>query len=350
MPEMAGSLPGVVVLGDINCDVFMDIPVYPAPGGDALAYELRMFTGGSVINSAILLRRLGIPVRLISRTGTDAWADLALADLQREGIGLQQVSRDSQAGTGLIFISVTPDGERTMFSYRGANARLEPDHLQPRAFEGMALLHLTGYSLVKSPQKEAAIRAVEIMKAGGGLVSLDLGVEPARLGEALNDLLPQLDLLVLGPTEAGLLTGAASQETAWRGLLERGVKLVGLKLGKDGCLLAGEAGQVRLDGLQVDVVDTTGAGDAFSAGLIYSRLHGLGLGPSAMLANAFGALAATVWGGGIALPPFSGLLAFLRRQRRGQQPWDSWLEEALESLVEDPEETVHRKTPGDPPR
>jgi ribokinase len=323
---MAGK-PAAAFLGDINVDVFLNVHTYPVPGGDAFASSVRLHTGGSVTNSAVLLSRLGIPTRLFSRTGADAWAASALADLTREGIDLQYVTTDPQHGTGLIFIPVTPDGERTMFSYRGANVQMEAEHLTEAMFAGVGLLHLSGYSILTSPQKECAYRALELVRSQQGLVTLDLGVEPAEQGAALDPVLAGLDLLVLGSQEVEILTGTPDMERGLENLFSRGVRLVGLKLGKEGCLLASPQERARVQGLKVRVVDTTGAGDAFSAGLIYAMLSGLSLGAAAAAANAFGALAATVWGGGVSLPSRSEMLTFLHSLLG-----DAWLEEAVDSL------------------
>ena len=116
----------VALLGDVNIDIFLNIPTYPPPGGDAMADVMELRTGGSVANTAIILSRLGLLTELITHTGDDPWAEIALRTLRAERIGMNFLVRDPQAGTGLIFLPVTPNGERTMFSYRGANALLRP--------------------------------------------------------------------------------------------------------------------------------------------------------------------------------------------------------------------------------
>lgn len=329
---MPGLPAQVTLFGDINSDVFLNVPAYPAPGGDALVYELLVRTGGSVTNTAVILARLGLKTRLISCTGDDVWADAALDALAKEGIDLSEVKRDQRAGTGMIFIPVTPDGERTMFSYRGANVLFEAADLKERIFEGCDLLHLSGYSLLKSPQKEAAWRAAELIKNRSGQLTLDLGVEPAAvLKTELDLLLPKLDVLVLGVREAETLSGKTGPEAALNELLARGVKWVGLKLGKDGCWLAAQETRVRLPGMKVEVVDSTGAGDAFSAGLIFGKMGELSLGACGLLANALGALSATVWGGGVSLPSLLEVRTFLEAQREDPVP-QAWLEEVLAAL------------------
>jgi ribokinase len=323
----------VALLGDINIDVFLNIPVYPPPGGDALVYEMVLRTGGSVANSAIVLSRLGITTQLFSHTGNDVWADIALDTLRKEGVGLEDVVRDTRSGTGLIFLPVTPDGERTMFSYRGANVLQDIAEITSSSLSGVDLLHLSGYSFLKSPQKEAAWQAVDVAEKNGIAITLDLGVEPAvALGDDLGRLLKKLDVLVLGDSEAMIIGKCNDLDQAVENLLASGVKLIGLKLGKHGCKVITSTEQVMLPGFSVNTIDTTGAGDAFSAAMIYSRLRGLSLNACGVLANALGALATTVWGGGSSLPELEDVLSFLNQQQKGSQPWDSWVNEVTGAL------------------
>lgn len=330
---MATESHKVILLGDINIDLLMNIPAYPVSGGDALVYDVEVRTGGSLANTAILLSRLNLGTELIAHTGSDPWAEIAIETLRVEGVGMKHLIRDSRAGTGLIFLPVTPDGERTMFSYRGANVLTGAEEIVAEMFFGADLLHLSGYSFMKSPQKDAAWRAVELAEANHILITIDLGVEPAvALGSDLERLLNKLDLLVLGDQEAITISGRGNLDDALDYLLSCGVKMIGLKLGRDGCMLVTSQGRKHMPGFHVETVDSTGAGDAFSAALIYGALCGVGLEARALLANTLGALATTVWGGGASMPPLQVAVDLLSQQKTGGQPWDGWLDEAIASL------------------
>ncbi len=322
----------VYLLGDINIDIVMAIPGYPGPGGDALVYEVNTLTGGSVANTAILLARMGVPTEVYTHVGMDMWADFALNALRREGVGVAHAPRDERAGTGLIFIPVTNDGERTMFSYRGANVLLDASEVRAEDFAGLGVLHLSGYSFLKSPQRESAWKAVELAQQMDIPITVDLGVEPAfALGADLQRLLRGLDLLVLGDQEVTEITHAGL-ETGVQQLLDAGVKTLGLKLGKNGCEIITRESRARLPGLRVNVVDTTGAGDAFSAAMIYGRLRGMSLGARGMLANTLGALATTVWGGGAALPGIHEAIVLLQAQDFEDPALEAWRAECLQTL------------------
>jgi ribokinase len=181
--------------------------------------------------------------------------------------------------------------------------------------------------LLESPQREAAWRASELAAQHGVAVSLDIGLQPAlSVAGEIRRLLPRLSICVLGMDEARALVGAGAPEAAIEALVRQGVPTVGLKLGADGCLIGDASGAHRLPGFRVPTVDTTGAGDAFSAGLIFGWLRGLSLPAAGALANALGALATCVWGAGPALPGRFEVLRLLH------QTGDEYAEQIIRAL------------------
>lgn len=301
-----------LVLGDLNVDAVLAVPAYPAPGGDALATDSQLSAGGSAANTAMVLARLGLPTRLLARAGREAWGDLAINGLRAAGVDTVGVQRDAAAPTGLFLITVTPDGERTMFGLRGANTRLDPAGLDPALFAGAAWLHLSGYALLEAPQRLAAERALELARSAGVPASVDVGRAAAlQAPDRIRGLLPQLALCVLDLPAAQGLVGGADPESAADRLAALGVGVAAVTLGADGCLLASGRERARQPAFAVPVIDTIGAGDAFSAGLIFGLQRGLGLAAAGQLANALGALAVGVRGAGPALPGRAEARAFL---------------------------------------
>jgi sugar/nucleoside kinase (ribokinase family) len=150
-------------------------------------------------------------------------------------------------------------------------------------------------------------------------------------------MLPGLGFLVLGREEAVSLVGTGDPDLACAALLAHGVNVVGLKLGNEGCQVAWDGQQALLPGWKVSTVDTTGAGDAFCAGMIYGLLLGLSLPACGLLANTLGALATTVWGGGPALPGKAEVRQFLRQRIQSGMPveFDRWAGQVLSALDTD---------------
>lgn len=307
----------VTCFGDINVDIIMSVNRYPQAGGDAMANQVRICPGGSIANTAIVLAKLGFLVKIISKVGRDPWADISLLPLSELGIDLEDVSWDPDDSTGLIFIPVLPSGERTMFSYRGANVRKSPDEISEDILNGSTWLHISSYNFLVNPQKDATWKVIEIARSIKIDISVDIGVEPARNAvDDIKEVIPHLSLIVLSLEEAREILGNVSPETAINQLVSMGVKMVGIKLGRDGCIVGDQEGISRIPGMPIQAVDTTGAGDAFCAGLIYAQQSGFLLETAGFLANALGALAATVWGGGPELPGSEDLSRFISQQAR----------------------------------
>lgn len=321
----------IVVLGDINIDVVLSVSDYPQPGSDALAARIATRAGGSAANTAIVLAKLGVAVKMIGRVGDDTWGDLTLRALAESGVDVSKVQRDTNLATGLFVIPVTPDGERTMLGYRGANARTDPSPIEPGLFTDVRCLHVSGYALLESPQREAAWRAIDLADRSGAAISLDAGLYPVTvLRDEVRAALPRLSIGVLGMDEARLLVDAETPEEAAAQLVVQGVQLVGLKLGARGCVLADGSRVCRLPAFAALTIDTTGAGDAFSAGLIWGRLRGLSLPAMGVLANALGGLATSVPGSGPALPGRAEAIALLRAEHeRIQDERREWIDEVL---------------------
>ena len=317
-------MPDVVILGDINVDVLARVPFYPPPGGDSLAEGVDVRAGGSAANTAVVLSKFGLEVSVVGRVGKDVLADYALSDLREAGVDLSLVQRDAEAMTGLILAAVTPDGERTFFSCRGANARTALQSGDERRIKDARVLHVSGYALVESPQREAAFRAIEVARQSGVPVSLDLGVEITTTArEDIVKILSVVSMIFPNRAVAKWLTGKEGARESLEVLLGLGPGVVGLKLRDQGCLMGSASGVFPVPAFGVDPVDDTGAGDSFDAGLILGRIGGLSLRESALLANVLGALATTVTGAGSALPGPQEALSFLKNQQ-DRSEWKDW--------------------------
>lgn len=304
----------ILLVGDINVDSFWPVAQFPIPGRDGLVDAVKFEIGGSVLNTAIILDRLGLRTRLLASLGEDEWKEKALSELAETGIDLDYVQTGTHSTTGLNFIIVTPDGERTMFTYRGANKELKPDMVHQEVFQDIGVMHVSGYALLDSPQRDAIWRAVEMAKERNIPISLDSGLEPVlKQPKDFLRLLDMLTICVSGLEEIAFLLGSASADEAVDQLLSRGIELAAIKMGGKGSLVAGQADRFYVSGFSVQTVDSTGAGDSFSAGLLYGWLTGLDLAISATLASALGALATTVYGAGLSLPAKDNILQFLKQ-------------------------------------
>jgi len=305
-------MPEVIALGDINVDIIAHFPSYPAKGEDAVAHSTEIHCGGSAANTAIALARMGIETGLIARVGPDSWALKALHCLNEAGVVPTSLQRDPAAMTGLMYVVVTPDGERTILGHRGANVFTDPDQIREEEIRGAMLLHLSGYALLAEPQRSAALLALEMACRHGLTITLDPGMSvPQAALDEMQALLPVVNILLPNLAEAKQLTGLSAPKDCVQALLEKGVQVVALKLGREGCLVGSGNGLFRVPGFAVEARDSTGAGDSFAAGFIAGFLGGLGWISAAVLGNVLGAITAARVGAATAFPKAREVLALL---------------------------------------
>ena len=327
----------ILLLGDINIDTVLPVSEFPVPGRDGLAPQISVELGGAVVNSAFVFNNLSQKTTLLGCIGKDVWAEKIKQELTHTTINQGSIRVKPDHSTGLTFVIVTPDGERTMFSHRGANTQLEPQDINENVFQKAELLHISGYALLESPQKDAAWRAVELAKKHNIPVSLDTGLDPVvRNPDELRRLLPELSICITGPQEIAVLFGDSVFDEAVKKMVSLGIGLVAVKMGEKGCRVFNEKECVSYPSFSVDSVDTTGAGDSFTAGLIYGWIKELSLSASVILASALGALATTVYGAGSSLPTKQKLLDFLRSiQNKSTSSQQNSIKEIVAALEEE---------------
>jgi ribokinase len=320
-------MPDVVTLGDINVDLIARVLFYPSPGGDSLAEGVDVRAGGSAANTAVVLSKFGLEVSILGRVGDDLLAQQTLPALEQVGVDLSLVQRDPETKTGLVFSAVTPDGEHTFFSCRGANTKTVLRSGDLDQIRGAKVLHVSGYALVESPQRDTALQAMEEAHKSGVPVSLDLGIEVTTTDrDETVEMLALVSMVFPNRSVAQWVTGEAGSQESVEALLSLGPELVGLKMRDQGCLLGAPDEIFHVPAFKVDPVDDTGAGDSCDAGLILGRTGVLSLRESGLLANALGALATMVTGAGDGLPGPREALSFLEERRKDGE-WRDWTEE-----------------------
>ncbi|UQA58696.1 carbohydrate kinase family protein [Polyangium aurulentum] len=304
----------VLVIGDANADASAALERFPREGDDAAIRALGWGSGGAAVNVATAVALLGMGARLLARIGKDPAGDVALSAARAAGVDLGAIQRDEVHSTGLCFAAVSPSGERTFFSHRGANRALE---LPPASdlFRGIRWLHLSGHALLEDRQRDTSLALAREASARGVPVSLDLCLPLVRTHRTdVLDLSPSLAVLFANELEiAALLPSAAGDpvENAIGSLEKAGVPLVAAKLGARGSMLSDRGARHVLPALPVDARDTTGSGDAYVAGFVVARLRGAPPEVCGRLGNALGALVATRPGAASALPTGAELRAFL---------------------------------------
>ncbi len=269
------------MVGDLATDVVAVLSGEPAPGSDRPA-TIRSRGGGAGANVAAHLAALGVPVVLAGCVGDDAAGAALVAELTAARVGLA-VRTVPGAASGTIVSLVEPGGQRSMLADRGANLDLRADDVPPLGPGGH--LHLSGYTLLDGRPRAAGLAALAAARAAGCTVSLDPASTGPLVAYGVDRWLADtaaVDLLLPNADEARLLTGCADVADAARALAGR-YTAVAVTLGADGALWASGGALVHRPARPAEVVDTTGAGDAFTAGLLSVWLGSPGGDPAAAL-------------------------------------------------------------------
>jgi ribokinase len=260
----------VVVLGDVMVDVVTRLSGPVAPGSDSPA-RIAFEGGGQAANTAAWLALAGAQVVLVARVGDDAPGRAAAAELGALGVDTR-VAIDDERPTGTCVVLVGTDGERTMFPDAGANEGLAPRDMGDDLLVAGDQLHVAGYALLRDGSRAAALSAIERAVAAGMSVSVDPS-SAALLSGGVERLGTGVGLLLPNAHEATTLSGLDDPAAAARSLTQSFAEVV-VKLGEEGALWTDGTELVRVDAERAALVDTTGAGDAFAAGLLAARLRG----------------------------------------------------------------------------
>jgi sugar/nucleoside kinase (ribokinase family) len=310
---------GILVFGNIVFDVVVR-PVEELKFNATIwveSMEERLGGNGAIASYAAGL--LGVPVRLLAYAGKDAAGDFAMRELARAGVDTSLVVF-SDAPTPSTAAIVNAAGARALLHRPGVSREAfpEPPDFTPEAVRGCEWFHLANpYSLpLVRPQGAEILRRA---RAAGLKTSIDTGWDSR--GEwmtVLEPCLPYCDLLFVNQDEAFHLCGTPDVDAAARILLSLGARHVVVKLGGAGCAVFGEQGGFRSPAMPVEVVDTTGAGDAFAGGFLAALARGLPLLEGARVANAVGALSVSRLGGVAGLRSWEDTIAWMGRAKSRQ--------------------------------
>ena len=295
----------IVVVGSVNMDMMLHCPHLPGPGETVLGDGFTTAPGGKGANQAIAAARLGAKVAFIGCVGDDAFGQAAFDALQVEGIDTRHLSRVSGSATGVAMIATDDAGENCIVLAAGANALLSPAHVDAAEalFMGAAML----ICQLESPL--ATVRhAISI--AVQHRVPVLLNPAPAQHLPA--DLLCDIDLLVPNAVEAAALSGLAVDDdgTAARSaeaLRLRGATNVLVTLGSDGVVAATAQGCIHRPAIQVQAVDSTGAGDTFVGALAAARIQGMAMADAIDFAQRAAAFSVTRRGAQASMPRLADL-------------------------------------------
>ena len=271
----------LVTIGHVLMDIRIFVDQFPKPDEEAKAEKLSLGGGGSAANVAVGASRLGVKSEFVGAIGFDAFGRVILEELEHEGVDVTHVKILASVNSGLTVLSVNKIGQVIMFGYTGASDMLHPLDINRSCISNAEHVHITGLSL------DTAIAAAKMAREANIVVSVDPGRIMSRVGiSGLSPLLENTTQILLNHEEAKQLTGSDDLDDAANILFKTGPKTVIIKRGSKGVFAATPDSEISVPVYPVKVVDTTGAGDAFSSGFITAQLEGKNLKESLEFANA----------------------------------------------------------------
>lgn len=310
----------LVVIGDCNPDLVVTGDCEPAFGQierTVAGAQLKM--GGSATLTACAAVRLGLRTALVTVVGDDVFGRFMLESLTEFGIDTRWCALDPSVPTGLSVILSRPDGDRAILTSPGTLAVLGPDHIPALALRSTRHVHAGGFFL--TPQFQGA--APDILRtahAAGATTSVDTGWDPnERWDGGIGAVLAEADWFFPNEQELLLIAGEAEVESAAAKLASGGTGVVA-KLGPDGGFLQRARFVARAPALNVNTVDTVGAGDCFAAGFLAAQQSGMTFERSLAFACVCGSLSTRFSGGTAGQPTFAEALAALDSIESGLQP------------------------------
>jgi sugar/nucleoside kinase (ribokinase family) len=262
----------IVTLGEILIDMF------PAEIGRRLAdvSAFRPSPGGAPANVAVAARRLGAKTAFIGKVGDDAFGELLIETLQREGVETRAMRIDPDTRTTMAIIAMPNphQGEFVFYRNPGADMLLRPDELDEDLLRGTAALHIGSISLIAEPSRSATLRAVEMARAGGALISFDVNYrsslwpQPEQAINTITAMFSQTHLVKVNEDELRLLTGTDDPVAGSQIILAHGPTACMVTQGAKGSFMRVGDEIAFVPAFAVETVDAIGCGDAFMAGVL----------------------------------------------------------------------------------
>jgi ribokinase len=273
----------VVGFGALNVDKLFKVNKIAEAEEESFIENCVEACGGSAANTIVGLARLNCKVGFVGKVGCDREGDLLLKDFHKEGVDTEGVIRAKRGKSGSVMGFVDKDGARALCIDSGVNDTIKLSEVNTAYVSQARFLHFTSFVGEKSfqTQKKLLNALPETVK-----VSFDPGVLYARRGLAqVEPIIKKSYVLMPNVVELELLTGKKDYCKGADALIGKGVKIVAVKLGGDGCYVTDGRERHLIEAFKVKVVDTTGAGDAFCAGFLYGLLNGKSLYECGRLGN-----------------------------------------------------------------
>lgn len=254
--------------------------------------EIAMMCGGDALNQSAVLASLGHKVALISKVSDDSSGNMILQELEHKGVDTSYVAMDDRIGTSNCIVLVQENGQRSFCTFKGCLRNFGKCDIDFSVVEKARIVSIGGLFALPAFDQDASIELFKAAHASGTVTVADTKYDAFHIGLAgIKNLLEYTDYFFPSYDEAAYLSGMEKPEDIAAFFADKGARYVGIKLGGQGCYLLTDKFSGIIPAFPGKVVDTTGAGDNFMAGLIHGILKGWEIQDCALYANAAGTLA-----------------------------------------------------------
>jgi sugar/nucleoside kinase (ribokinase family) len=274
--------------------------------------EIRITVAGTAAGTSVDLAKLGCNVIAVGAAGDDEMGNILLGIMNRYGIDTSHMRRKKGVQTSGTMLPIRPNGERPALHVMGTNATFSFEDVPQDIVKKADYVHIGGFYLMPKFDGEDTVKALKVAREGNAVTTMDvLGVKQDNMAEKILPAMPYLDFFMPNLEEAQMITGLTDVDQLCDFFLEAGAKHTILKMGERGSLIKNQEGmRLRVPAFQVEVVDTTGCGDAWTGGFIAGLSRGMSIEDAAKLASACGSLVATGLGSDAGIVDFDSTMKF----------------------------------------
>ncbi|MEM2109539.1 MAG: carbohydrate kinase family protein [Candidatus Odinarchaeota archaeon] len=301
----------LISVGASLIDLVASVDRFPASDDETYVPNLRIEYGGSAANTAVACSRLGLKVSFLGKVGVDFFGDLIVKKFKDEGVDTSLILRSKNTPTGLCFIAVDSKGDRRMFAYSGAANTLSISEVELESLLKTRLIYMASLENVKFLSDLS-----RKVKEHGLKTALNPGALIANQGLAkAKPIIMNTDIYVSSYNEAVRIFSVEGLDNIKNVLFQLGVSTLAITLGSEGCMVADKSQTYMIPAIKVEVKDTTGAGDAFTAGFLTGLLNNKSLFEAGYMGVAAAALKVKYMGARGGLPYLEELEKFIKSHK-----------------------------------
>jgi sugar/nucleoside kinase (ribokinase family) len=286
---------------------------FPSTGKLVSVDNMGLYNGGCATNTGIALARQGIDTQVFGMVGSDGLGDFLVNTLKKEGINTQGIKRSTDKNTSATMVILNENGERSYIHHTGANGEFGIDYIDFELLNNTKIAHIAGSFLMSRFDGHETAKTLKKLRSMRIITSLDTAWDfTGQWLSLIEECLPYIDIFIPSIDEAQMISGKEKPEDIAEFFMSYGIKTLVLKMGGMGSFAKDSKETIYMPPFNVDVKDTTGAGDAFVGGFLAGISRGMDLKESLILGNALGAMCVMSYGASSGIKSWEDTMCFIK--------------------------------------